>query len=242
MGYAKQEPYIYQRLRTQGARALYLAHAIKALEMWSEQIFGAAIQLDEEELKLKIAEYILTERLSQHATHAIEVRLYANKEVEVVGQETLYLEPFPLRAIRPVATPHYITSDLALAPTSARDALLDICRTQSKLPSESIAMWIDHNNEITAIDGSPVVAVTNKEVIISRLGRSVEIELVERALSKTLHRTRRDAILYDNIEQYKELLYIDHRGIVALASIEGRPLSNIVAERIAKEVKKLENF
>ena len=40
----------------------------------------------------------------------------------------------------------------------------------------------------------------------------------------------------------KELLYIDHRGITALNDIEGRQLSNIVAERIAKEVQKLDNL
>ena len=234
--------YIYQRLRTRGVEPLYPTYIIRSIEALAEQIFHRQITLNIDEVRSKIAAAITRERLSQHAIHAVELRLYPSGEIEAVTESAFYLEAFPLRAIRPVATPYRITSDLLLAPTSARDALLDICKSESALPSESISMWIDHNNEITAIDGASVVAVTQDEVIFSQLGKGVEFELALRAIEKTSHRVVRGEILYNNAHDYKELLYIDHRGVVALDSIEGRQLSNIVAERIVQEVKKLEKL
>ena len=234
--------YIYQRFRTRGVNPLYPAYIFSEIEVLSEQIFGSRIFLGWEELMVKIATVIDSERLSQHAIHAVELRLYPSGETEIVTEKAFYLEPFPLRAIRPVAKPYRVTSDLLLAPTSARDALLDLCKSESALPSESIAMWIDHNNEITAIDGASVVAVTDDEVIFSQHGRGIEFDLAKSAMEKTSHHVVQGAIPYDNVRRYKEILYIDHRGVVALGSIEGHQLSNIIAERIVQEVKKLEKI
>lgn len=242
MGHAGQEPYIYQRLRTQGVKPLYLSAAITTLERLSKAIFDEAILLDKTELEQQIANTILTERLSLHATHAVEVRLYPSHKVEIVTEDMLYLEPFPLRAIRPTARPYRISGDMLHHPTSARDALLNICRADNKLPSESIAMWVDHNNEITAIDGAPVIAVTDNEIRFSHVGHNIEFDIAERAMSKTSHKVVYGEIRYDEALNFKELLYIDHRGVVALADIEGHALSNIIAERIAKEVSKIEKM
>ena len=242
MAQSEQKVYIYQRLRTQGVKPLYLARAIEELETLSEMIFERTITLNKEELERSIGDAILAQHLSQRSTHAVEVRVFPSQEVEIVVDNAIFLEPFPLRAIRPTAVPYILSNEMLLHPTSARDALLDIYHAGAKLPSESTPMWIDHNNEIVAIEGASVVAVTDSEVIFSRFGRGVEFELAERAMAKTSHYTRRGEVLYDNITLYKEVLYIDHRGVVALASIEGRALSNIIAERIAKEVTKLEKL
>ena len=242
MAEVREKVYIYQQLRTKGVKPLYLANAVKTLEQWGEKIFDVEITLNASAIERQISEKLIAERMSPNTTHAVELRLYPSQEVDVVVKKTLYLEPFPLRAIRPIATPHRLSGNLMFAPTSARKALLDICQTSAKLPSESISMWIDNFNEIVTIDGASVVAVTDEEIIFSHLGEGAEFELAEQAMSKTSHSVRRGAILYDDICLFKELLYIDYRGVVALDSIAGRQLSNIIAERIAKEVKKLENL
>ena len=237
-----QEPYIYQRLRTRGVEPLYLARSIERLEGWSERIFGDRIDLDEGSMADRIRESLLDEHLSMSGTHAVEVRLYPAGNIEVRPLDNIYLEPFPLRAIRPTTTVKHLAGDMLLAPTSAKEALLDICRIGKGLPSQNIPMWLNPHNEIIAIDGAAVVAVTDDEILLSQAGYDIEFELAEIVLAKTRHKIRRAAISYDDIDLFKEIVYIDYRGVAALESIGERPLGNIVAERIAKEVQKLENF
>lgn len=234
--------YIYQRLRTRGVEPLYLDRAVEHLSYWSERLFDEPFHPDTKALNAQIRAALLNEGFSKGGTHAVEVRLYSCGDILVTPLESLYLESFPLRAIRPSATPQHLTGELLLAPTSAKEAMLAICHTAKLLPSQDIPMWIDHNNEITAIDGAPVIAVMENEIILSHLGDSVEFELAEQALANTTHPMRRGFISCNELPLVKELLYIDHRGITALNDIEGRQLSNIVAERIAKEVQKLDNL
>lgn len=231
--------YIYEYIRTRGHEPIYFEEHYARLDALALTHYLEHLKVTREELRGKIAERLYQARFSSTVVNTVCVKYSPEGEVEVEPIEMIY-NAFSLRALRPQAYICRVYGDILMDNTSAKDALLEFNRSTAEISNEGVAVWVNEQGEVTAIDGSSVVAVFDGEIRFSRMGSGVEFEVAYRATEKMKRNATKGAILIDELPKAKELLYIDYRGITALVGWDKRHYTDITAERIAKQVAESE--
>ena len=125
------------------------------------------------------------------------------------------------------------------APTSAREAAVELARQYAGLQGASVAVRCDRNGTLMAADEAALFAIRGKRVYVPpgettaerslALGsiRAAGLELIEAPVGR------------DELPRMDELFFIDHRGVTALSRCDGQPYMAILAERIAGALRGL---
>ena len=231
--------YIYEHIRTQGFEPMHFEEHYTRLDALARSLFLAPLAVAREELQKRVAECLRSADCSPCVTNAVCVRYYADGKLEVEVAEMWY-DSFSLRALRPQGYLCRVSGELLLQNTSAKEALIELNRTTAQMTDEGVAVWVDEQGEILAIDGVSVIAVFEDEIRFSRLGAGVEFELAYKVATAMKRNVTRCAIMADELLQVKELLCVDYRGVTAIAGYNGHFYMDILAEKIASKVAKEE--
>lgn len=228
--------YIYEHIRTQGFEPLHFEEHFARLEALARRLFLAPLSVTQTELRRRIGEQLRGDGFSSNTANAVTVRYYSDGEVEIESLDILY-NSFSLRALHPQAYLCRISGKLLTDNTSAKVALLELNRTMGHIADEGVALWANEQGEVTAIDGSPVVAVFDGEIRFSRMGSGVEFDLAYKALCEMGRNVTKEEICLNDLARAKELLYIDYRGISAVKCYDGNIYMDITASKIADRVE-----
>ncbi len=232
--------YIYEYIRTRGTKPLHFEQHYERLEELSRSILMLPLPISQEELRKSIVARLKQEGYTSSATNAVCVRINPQSSTpEIIIEEIMY-DCFALRAIRPQGYAFGMRGEVILQNTSVRQALLEFNRTLSQINDEGVAVWINEQEEVVAIDGASVIAVFEDEIRFSTRGSGVEAELAYKALSDATDNVTRGSIFVADLAKAKEVLGIDHRGIVALEKFGERRYMDITAEKIAACVDEAE--
>ena len=146
---------------------------------------------------------------------------------------------YDLRSLMPEAVTLQYEPPLFDAPTSAREAAVELARQYAGLQGASVAVRCDRNGTLMAADEAALFAIRGKRVYVPpgettaerslALGsiRAAGLELIEAPVGR------------DELPRMDELFFIDHRGVTALSRCDGQPYMAILAERIAGALRGL---
>lgn len=233
--------YIYEHIRTQGFEPMHFEEHYTRLEELARRLFLAPLTVEREELQRRIGECLRNGGYSSCNTNAVVVRYYATGKIEIEAVEMLY-NSFSLRAIRPHGYICPLSGELLLENTSAKEAMLELNRTTAFASEQGVALWVNEQSEILAIDGASVIAIFENEIRFSSVGRGVEFEYAYNIAKSMKRNISREAICVEDLSKVKELFFIDYRGITALEEFGGHRYMDITAEKIATRVAEAERL
>ncbi len=227
--------YIYEYIRTRGYEPMHFEEHFTRLEELSRALFLAPLAIGREELRKAIAEKLRSGGYSKSATNAVNIKCHDNGAIEIECVEMLY-NHFSLRALAPQGFLTRVSGELIMQNTSAKVALLELNHATAQIANEGVPVWVNELGEVIAIEGAPIIAVFENEIRFSEHCQNVESTLALKA-TKLSHRNITQGIVYlSELQQAKEILYIDYRGITALSEWNGHRYMDISAERIARTV------
>ncbi len=231
--------YIYEYIRTQGYEPIHFEEHYTRLKVLSERLFHARLNTTPEELKEAISDMLRNEGYSSHTINCVYIRYYDNGEVKLETVEIIY-NTFSLRAIRPQGYICYLSGDMLIENTSAKEAMLELNHSTIQTPNSEVPIWVGEGGSILAIDGAPIVAVFEDEIRFSEVCGGVEFDIAMQNMSAPRRKISKCTITLDDLDTAKEVLYIDHRGITALVGWNNRHYTDITAERIARTIAEAE--
>ena len=118
-------------------------------------------------------------------------------------------------------------------PTSAARAHTELLRKYAERYGCSCVICVDHNGIVGNIDGAALMAVIDREIIVSQAIESVEKALMIERLRERRHESVvvRD-ISIEELRRADEIFYVDVRGITSVSELEGEILSDFVANAV----------
>lgn len=233
--------YIYEYIRTRGFEPIFFEEHFARLDALSRRLFFAPVAVESNALKQDVAKALQHGGCSPRTANAVYVRCSSDGEVEVEAMDILYND-FSLRALRPEGYECRVSGALIIENTSAKESLIELNRAMAQISDEGVAIWVDEQGEVLAIDGSPVVAVFDDEIRFSHQGDGVEFDMAYTEAARLGYRVSKCAIMVDELRNANELLCVDYRGITALYSFESHLYMDIVAEKIAQAVADAEQL
>lgn len=231
--------YIYEYIRTQGFEPLYFEEHYAHLDALSRKLFLAPIATTPNLLKQEISKALQRGGCSPRTKNAVYVRCDSDGTVSVEVVELLY-NHFSLRALRPQGYLCRVSGDLLIENSSAKEALIELNRAMAQVSDEGVAIWVDEQGEVLAVDGASVVAVFDDEIRFSRRGAGVEFEIAYSAAANVKCPLSKGAIMVEELCDVKELFCVDYRGVTALHSFGSYRYMDLVAEKIATGVAEAE--
>ena len=232
--------YIYEYIRTRGTKPLHFEEHYARLEELSRSVFMLPLATSREEMKRMITSKLKSAGYTSTATNAVCVKIDPLSDSPHIEIEEIMYDTFALRAIRPQGVPFSVGQNTISENTSAREALIEFNRTTSHVTDEGVAVWINEDDEVVAIDGASVIAVFEDEIRFSGRCLGFESELAYQILSEKANNVTRGTIHRSEVATAKELLGIDHRGILALDRFDSCYYMDITAEKIAALVAEVE--
>lgn len=232
--------YIYEYIRTQGYEPLYFDEHYARLDALARNYFFAPLKLSCQALRQVIIEALREGKLSQSMMNVVYVRCFADGSVEVRADWLLY-NSFSLRALHPHSYLCRMSGEYITSNTSVKDSLVEFNQTTALVANRGVAIWVNEQDEVVAIDGAPVIAVFEDEVRFLESGSGVEFELAYQVATKLKHNVVRGVVKVEDLPRAKELLYVDYRGVTALQQLYDSTLyMDITAEKIAAKVAAME--
>lgn len=231
--------YIYEYIRTRGFEPIHFEEHYARLNALSERLFGRPLSIAADALRESISNTLRSDGYSPHTINCVCVRCLDNGELRFETIEILY-DTFSLRAIRPQGYICHLSGDMLIANTSAKDAMLELNRSVAQSTDAVVPIWVDEQNRLLAIDGAPIAAIFEDEIRFSDIGGGVEFDIAIEKMASSKRKISKSVIKLDELMSAKELLYIDHRGVTALAGWREHTYMDITAERIARKVAETE--
>ena len=230
--------YIYEHIRTRGFEPIHFERHYAHLEALAKHLLHAPLNVDRNTLKGEIADTLRRNRFSERVTNSVKV-CFDGKQTSVMAIDDVLYNNFAVRAIRPtIGDIERVTKSSSLLENcSAKEAMREwhYARNQQLDYPNALTLWATDEDEVVAIDGSPVIAVFDDEVLFSECGSSVEFDLAYEVTSP-IRNTRKGPILLSELAKAKELLIIDHRGITAIEGWGDHLYMDITASRIAASI------
>lgn len=144
---------------------------------------------------------------------------------------------YDLRTLRPDAVSLQYDLPAGDAPTSAREAVGQLVRTQVRLHGATSVVRCGSDGIAYTVDDAPLLAVRGRRVFISPAEASVERGLALRAVVGAGLEMVEAPVERAELARFDELLYVDYRGVTALAHCDGHPYMDILAGRIARAMR-----
>ena len=232
--------YIYEHIRTQGYDPLHFEEHFSHLEATAIAHFNEPLKISREELRKAIKECLQSERFSPAVMNAVEVKYYPDGVLRIEAKELLY-NTFSLRALHPQSYLCQVSGDALLDNTSAKSALIEFQHATSPTDIGSVAIWASESGEVLAIDGAAVVAVFDNEVRFSNIGDGVEFNLAFESAAKLKRNIVKAPICVEELENAKEVIFINYEGVSALHSYKSTLYMHLIAEKIAESIAEREH-
>lgn len=237
-----QEVYLYQTVHLLDGECRLLPAHMAVLDRWSRELFGRPAGLREQPLAQQIAALA-----AEAAPAGCDLSQFVRIVVPASGDPAFRLEfagislyrGYDLRSLMPDAVTLQYDIPFAEAPTSAREAAAELARQQARLHGASVAVRCDREGTIRTADDAPLFAVRGKTVFTTPAEACVERELGLRAVTAAGLTLEERPVLRDELARFDELFYVDHRGVTALAHCDGHPYMTILAERVARSIRRL---
>ena len=146
---------------------------------------------------------------------------------------------YDLRSLMPEAVTLQYEPPLFDAPTSAREAAVELARQYAGLQGASVAVRCDRNGTLMAADEAALFAIRGRRVYAPPGEASIGRSLAVRSIRAAGLELAASPVGRDDLPRMDELFFIDHRGVTALSRCDGQPYMAIFAERIAGALRGL---
>lgn len=226
--------YIYQPIMTCGHRALHLDSYLALLREASLDTLHSDRVPDIAPTAQLISDFLRRNGYPATMPAHVELRIYRSGEIVLLGGE---VSPYPqvgLRLLMPSGTD--IEYDLPFSEhhTSSRRAAAEIAKIEAEAHKARVAIRIDNNGFVCSADDAEIFIVREYSITTPQSPRSVEGRMLAKAIHRAGMSLLTEPISREMLDSADEIFYIDHRGITALGSFNGKPLMHILAEKIAK--------
>lgn len=234
-----QEVYLYQTVHVFDGECLCLREHLAVLDRWSRTLFGSPGPQDTLKVGAAVAALAGQEAPGSDRSKFVRLVLPASGALRLEFEGVSLYRGYDLRSLMPEAVTLQYEPPLFDAPTSAREAAVQLARQYAGLQGASVAVRCDRDGNVAAADEAALFAIRGKRVYAppgeGTVGRSLAawsvraagLELVEAPLGQ------------DELPRMDELFFIDHRGVTALSRCDGQPYMAILAERIAEALRGL---
>ena len=214
-----REAYLYQTVHVLDGECLCLREHLAVLDRWSRTLFGCPGPQDAREVGTAVAAVAGREAPGSDRSKFVRLVLPASGSLRLEFEGVSLYRGYDLRSLMPEAVTLQYEPPLFDAPTSAREAAVELARQYAGLQGASVAVRCDRNGTLMAADEAALFAV--------RSIRAAGLELAEAPVGR------------DDLPRMDELFFIDHRGVTALSRCDGQPYMAIFAERIAGALRGL---
>ena len=232
--------YLYEYIRTRGVEPLYFERHFERFKALVEDNAIYPTTLSRKELLEDIRTALKRKGYSGDAVNAVCLKYDLSTAKTTIDIEEIFYKTFSVRAMRPKGEFLYTDGKPLVEQTSVRRAMCEYNRLMAQKSGDYVALWINSEGELYALDGASVVVVFDDEIRFSSLGSGVEFELAYKAMAKRSVKVSKGPITVEELAGAKEVLGIDHRGIVALEAIDSHYYMDVTARIIADEVAALE--
>ena len=130
---------------------------------------------------------------------------------------------YDLRSLMPEAVTLQYEPPLFDAPTSAREAAVELARQYAGLQGASVAVRCDRNGTLMAADEAALFAIRGKRVYVPPGETSIGRSLAVRSIRAAGLELAASPVGRDDLPRMDELFFIDHRGVTALSAATGSP-------------------
>ncbi len=226
--------YAVQYLRTRGNKVVATKKYLNALDFHYAVLFGHESSLTASQIE-ELCYTLLTEGgYSSTATHIVELRYDANRNLSLRVVETSPYKHFTIRALRPKGYIFPITCHELTIQSSAWVAMRELMRQLSRAYDCDIPICVNSDNNIWSVDGVSPFVVTGRNIYVNPTITSVEAMMVYDALKELKQYVIIPTeISLNELLHADELFYVDHRGITSVHSVSKQLFSDNVANMVS---------
>ena len=217
-----REVYLYQTVHVLDGECLCLREHLAVLDRWSRTLFGCPGPQDAREVGTAVAAVVGREAPGSDRSKFVRLVLPASGSLRLEFEGVSLYRGYDLRSLMPEAVTLQYEPPLFDAPTSAREAAVELARQYAGLQGASVAVRCDRNGTLMAADEASI----GRSLAVRSI-RAAGLELAEAPVGR------------DDLPRMDELFFIDHRGVTALSRCDGQPYMAIFAERIAGALRGL---
>lgn len=232
-------PYIYQTIQiTDGEPRLCSAHLL-TLGEWAARLFDADYSPSLTDFEERIRAVARREKYPDNLSSFVRVEVDSEGQERLIpGGISLY-HGYALRSISPTAS--IVSYDLPLceAPTPVSEAAAQFATLKAHLAGTDIAIRSNSKGECVTADDAPLFAIRGEMVATSSTRDNVEAALARHAIESAGLQFMAEPLNEENIFEFDELFYVDHRGVTSIERCNGYLYMSLKAERIALNI---ENF
>lgn len=231
------ETILQQTIHVFDGKPRFLEEHLRELQRGWFTLLGENLQLDSQKVHGQIEELLIKERCprgySSYVRLAIDFRGGVHYSIE---GESLY-RGYVLRALRPDAVAIRFEVPFAgVATVAAHQTWQTALRIAEQRKVRSVVRMSEDTTLLEA-DGAPLFAVAARTIYSSRELHSVEGRLAMEAIRRAGYSLRIMALKRSHLPDIEELFYVDHRGVTALRSCDGKLMLSAVAERVAEQLE-----
>ena len=228
-----REVYLYQTVHILDGESLCLREHLAVLDRWSRTLFGCPGPQDAREVGTAIAAVAGREAPGSDRSKFVRLVLPASGSLRLEFEGVSLYRGYDLRSLMPEAVTLQYEPPLFDAPTSAREAAVELARQYAGLQGASVAVRCDRNGTLMAADEAALFAIRGRRVYAPPGEASIGRSLAVRSIRAAGLELAEAPVGRDDLPRMDELFFIDHRGVTALSRCDGQPYMAIFAERIA---------
>ena len=234
-----REVYLYQTVHVLDGECLCLREHLAVLDRWSRTLFGCPGPHDAREVGTAVAAVAGREAPGSDRSKFVRLVLPASGSLRLEFEGVSLYRGYDLRSLMPEAVTLQYEPPLFDAPTSAREAAVELARQYAGLQGASVAVRYDRNGTLMAADEAALFAIRGKRVYVPPGETSIGRSLAVRSIRAAGLELAASPVGRDDLPRMDELFFIDHRGVTALSRCDGQPYMAIFAERIAGALRGL---
>lgn len=233
------ETIIRQIIHVRGREPRFLSEHLGELERAWYALFRRQLKLDRAEVRQALLTLLDRER------YPIEGSAYVALEVAADGGWHLHPEGdslyrgYVLRALRPEAVTIRFDLPFDGLPTAAAALTWQTARRMAEQRRAGAVVRLSADLTLLEADGMPLFAVAARTVYTSREVQGVEGRLALEAIRRAGYPLQIMPLKRDHLADIEELFYVDHRGVTALSSCDGKPMMAAVAACVAEELERM---
>ena len=234
-----REVYLYQTVHVLDGECLCLREHLAVLDRWSRTLFGCPGPQDAREVGTAVAAVVGREAPGSDRSKFVRLVLPASGSLRLEFEGVSLYRGYDLRSLMPEAVTLQYEPPLFDAPTSAREAAVELARQYAGLQGASVAVRCDRNGTLMAADEAALFAIRGRRVYAPPGEASIGRSLAVRSIRAAGLELAASPVGRDDLPRMDELFFIDHRGVTALSRCDGQPYMAIFAERIAGALRGL---
>lgn len=228
-----REAYLYQTVHILDGQCRCLPEHLDVLDRWARAIFGCRAPHDAAQVCATAVALAGQHAPGSDRSKFIRLVLTASGGLRTEFAGVSLYRGYDLRSLMPEAVTLQYDLPLYDAPTSAREAAVELARQLARKTGATVAVRCDRDGVVHAADEAALFAVRGKTVCVSPGEPGVERALAVRAIRAAGLELVERPVLRDELPRMDELFFVDHRGVTALSRCDGHPYMALLAERIA---------